>query len=195
MEQKGRIDAVVIGASAGAVEALGVLLPALPESLAIPVVVVVHLPPSRPSLMAELFAPRCKLRVREAEDKQGVEPGTIWFAPPNYHLLIEQERSFALSVDEPVNFSRPSIDVLFESASEVYRERLLALVLTGANHDGARGAEVVRRAGGLFGVQDPSTATAPTMPALSLERTQPDIVGDLLELARYTTAQALGRPL
>lgn len=195
MDRKGRIDAVVIGASAGAVEALGVLLPALPESLAIPVVVVVHLPPSRPSLMAELFAPRCKLRVREAEDKQDVEAGTIWFAPPNYHLLIEQERSFALSVDEPVNFSRPSIDVLFESASEVYRERLLALVLTGANHDGARGAELVRRGGGLLGVQDPSTATAPTMPALSLERTQPDIVGDLLELARYTTEQALGRPV
>jgi two-component system, chemotaxis family, protein-glutamate methylesterase/glutaminase len=190
---KGRIDAVVVGASAGAVEALGVLLPALPRTLAIPVIVVVHLPPNRASLMAELFRPRCQLDVREAEDKQPIDPATIWFAPPNYHLLIERDRSFALSLDEPVNFSRPSIDVLFESAADVYGQRLLAMVLTGANHDGAQGAQVVRAASGLVAVQDPATAFAPTMPALCIERAQPDLIGTLEELARYTVDQALGR--
>jgi two-component system chemotaxis response regulator CheB len=192
-EQTRRVDAVVIGASAGAVEALGVLLPALPDDFDVPVVVVVHVPANRPSLMAELFAPRCKLKVREAEDKRAVAGGTIWFAPPNYHLLIERDRCFALSVDEPVNFSRPSIDVLFESAADVYGERLLAIVLTGANHDGAHGASIVHKAGGLVAVQDPETALAPTMPALSIERAQPELVGDLAELARFVCMQALGR--
>lgn len=188
----GRIDAIAIGASAGAVEALGTFLPALPENLGVPVIVVVHVPANRPSLMAELFAPRCALRVREAEDKQSIEPGTIWFAPPGYHLLVERDHCFALSIDEPVHFSRPSIDVLLESAADAYRERLLALILTGANHDGAAGAAYVRAAGGKVGVQDPETALAATMPALCIERAQPDFVGTLDELARFAVAEALG---
>jgi two-component system chemotaxis response regulator CheB len=187
------VDAVVVGASAGAVEALSVLLPALPRSLHTPVIVVVHLPASRPSLLAELFAAKCQLAVREAGDKDEISPDTIWFAPPGYHLLIERERQFALSVDEPVNYSRPSIDVLFESAADVYRERLLALVLTGANQDGAAGSAAVRARGGLVGVQDPSTALAPTMPTLALERAQPQCVGSLLALSEFVCAHALGR--
>lgn len=188
-----RVDAIVVGASAGAIEALGVLLPELPAELPVPVIVVVHLPSNRPSLLVELFSPKCALAVREAEDKQLVSPRTVWFAPPGYHLLVERDRSFALSVDEPVNYSRPSIDVLFESAAEAYRHRLLALVLTGANHDGTHGAEVVRAAGGLVAVQDPSTAIAPAMPSLCIERTTPDCVGTLRELAAFACAQALGR--
>lgn len=194
-ETPGRIDAIVIGASAGAVEALGTLLPALPAQLGVPVIVVIHLPANRPSLMAELFAAKCALAVREAADKESVEPNTIWFAPPNYHLLIERDRTFALSVDEPVNFSRPSIDVLFESAADVYRDRLLAMVLTGANQDGSGGAAAVHGVGGLVAVQDPATALAKTMPALCIERSPPDLVGSLEELARFACAQALGRPL
>src|SRR3954469_22830882 len=100
-------EALVVGASAGAVEALNQLLPAVAEAARIPVVVVVHLPPNRPSLLAEIFAPRCLARVRESEDKQPMTAGSIWFAPPDYHLLLEADRSFALSVDLPVNFSRP----------------------------------------------------------------------------------------
>lgn len=188
----GRVDAIVIGASAGAVEALGNLLPALPANLDVPVIVVVHVPPNRPSLLVELFAPKCSLSVREAEDKEPIADGTVWFAPPGYHLLIESDRTFALSVDEPVNYSRPSIDVLFESASDVYRERLLALVLTGANQDGAHGAAVVHEAGGLVAVQDPQTASSPTMPALCIARTSPDFVGTLSELASYAIDQASG---
>jgi len=188
-----RVDAIVVGASAGAVEALGLLLPALPAELDVPVIVVVHLPANRPSLLADLFAPKCALDVREAEDKAEVRPRTIWFAPPGYHLLLERERTFALSVDEPVNFSRPSIDVLFESAAEVYRARLLAMVLTGANQDGSQGAAAVHRAGGLVAVQDPDTAQAPTMPALCIARTQPHFVGSLTDLATFAIGHALGR--
>lgn len=187
------VDAVVVGASAGAVEALNVLLPALPPTLHTPVVVVVHIPSSRPSLLAELFAPKCRLAVREALDKAPIAPATIWFAPPGYHLLIERDRHFALSIDEPVHYSRPSIDVLFESAADAYDERLLALVLTGANHDGASGAAIIRAKGGFVGVQDPATAAAPTMPALALERAQPQCVGTVHELVDFVCAHALGR--
>src|SRR6186713_873729 len=138
-------EALVVGASAGAIEALNQLLPAVPAAARIPVVVVVHLPPNRPSLLPEVFAPRCHARTAEPEDKQPVTAGSIWFAPSNYHLLIEADRSFAFSIDLPVNFSRPSIDVLFESASDVFGARLCCIVLTGANDDGAHGASVIRR--------------------------------------------------
>lgn len=186
------IEAVVIGASAGAVEALSILLPALPATLRVPVIVVVHVPANRRSLLAELFAPKCALSVREAEDKQPLDHGTIWFAPSGYHLLIESDRSFALSLDELVNYSRPSIDVLFESAADVYKDRLLALVLTGANQDGAAGSLAVHAAGGLVGVQDPASASASAMPTFAIERSPPDLVGSLGELAAFVCAHAEG---
>ncbi len=138
-----RIDGVVIGASAGGVEALEVLLPALPATLRPSVFIVLHLPRERPSLLVEIFARRCARPVREADDKEPVEPGTVYFAPPDYHMLLEKNRQIALSADEPVHFSRPSIDVLFESAAEVYGERLLGVILTGANRDGAAGPLMV----------------------------------------------------
>lgn len=186
---KTRVDAVVVGASAGAVDALSVILPALPASFAVPLIVVVHVPQNRPSLLVELFAPKCKLPVKEAEDKLPVAKGTIWFAPPGYHLMVEKERSFALSLDELVNHSRPSIDVLFESATEAYGSRLLAMVLTGANHDGAAGAERIQAAGGLVAVQDPKTAHVSAMPEMAIARTKPDLVGTLQELAAFAAAQ------
>ncbi len=189
---RAQAEAIVVGASVGAVDALGVLLPALPAELEAAVIVVVHLPSNRPALLAELFAPKCALAVREAEDKRPVAAGTIWFAPPGYHLLVERERSFSLSLDGPVHYSRPSIDVLFEAAAEVYRDKLLALVLTGANQDGALGALAVQRAGGLLGVQDPATAAASTMPALCIERARPDFVGTVEDLARFACAHARG---
>ncbi len=186
---KARVDAVVLGASAGAIEALGVILPTLPASFAAPLIIVVHVPASRPSLLVDLFAPKCALPVREAEDKLPVAPGTVWFAPPGYHLLIERGRTFALSLDEPVNHSRPSIDVLFESAADAYASRLLAMVLTGANHDGSHGAACVQAAGGLVAIQDPKTAHVSAMPELAMNRTKPDKIGTLLELSAYAVAQ------
>jgi len=175
--------ALVIGASAGAVEALGRILPIVPEAARIPLVVVVHLPPNRPSLLPELFASRCRARVREPVDKEPMTAGTIWFAPSNYHLLLESDLSFSLSVDVPVNYSRPSIDVLFESASDALGAGLAAIVLTGANDDGARGASAVRAQGGLVLVQDPETASARDMPNAAISRANPQIVASLAEMA------------
>jgi two-component system chemotaxis response regulator CheB len=185
-----RIEAVVIGASAGGVEALGVLLPALPPQVRASIFVVVHLRRERPSLLPDLFAPRCRLPVREVEDKQAVEPGTIYFAPPDYHLLLEDGPRLALSVDDPVSYCRPSIDVLFESASDVYGERLMAIVLTGGNSDGAQGLAAVHRAGGLTVVQDPQSAQARMMPESALETGAVDSI-----LPLDGIAELLGRML
>ncbi|MBU6449025.1 MAG: chemotaxis protein CheB [Rhodospirillales bacterium] len=156
--------AVVIGASAGALEALSAILPALPASFALPVFVVIHLPHNRKSILAEIFSAKCRLPVREAEDKEPVVGGTIYFAPPDYHLLVETNYSLALSSDEPVRYSRPSIDVLFESAADTYGPSLIAIVLTGANPDGADGLRKVGEAGGTMIVQNPAEALAPEMP-------------------------------
>lgn len=175
-------DAVAIGASAGGIEALGLLLPALPADLLPAVVVVLHLPGDAPGLLAELFGSRCKVPVRDAVDKEPVAPGTVYFAPAGYHLLVEVERSFALSIDEPVNYVRPSIDLLFESAARAYREALLGIVLTGANADGAQGLMRIRSAGGTAWIQSPAEAASNTMPRAALEAAGADEVLTLLEM-------------
>ena len=163
------VAAVVIGTSAGGVEALGSLLPAFEPARGVPVLVVVHMPRERPSLLPELFASRCRLAVREAEDKQPLEPDTVYFAPPDYHLLVDAGPVLALSSDELVHYSRPAIDVLFESAADLFGGALLGIVLTGANADGAAGLAAVQRAGGLTLVQDPSSAAAAAMPEAALK--------------------------
>lgn len=193
----GQVDAVVIGASAGGVEALSVLLPALHPGTAAAVFIVVHLPRDRDSLLPDIFSRKCALRVREAEDKEPVAPGTVYFAPNNYHLLVDQGPQLALSVDELVHHSRPSIDVLFESAAEVYRRRLLGIVLTGANEDGAQGLAAVHEAGGTTIVQDPDSAQAPQMVLSAIKRRRPDHVLTLqgIALALRTLGPAPGARL
>ncbi|TDU26405.1 CheB methylesterase [Panacagrimonas perspica] len=171
-----RVGAIVIGASAGGVEVLSTLLPALPETIRAAVFVVLHQPPDRQSILAEIFSRKCKLPVREAEDKEPIEPGTIYFAPPNYHLLIEAGARIALSVDDLVQFSRPSIDVLFHSAADTYRERLLGILLTGWNEDGAAGLLAVHAVKGITIVQDPQSAEAPVMPQAAIRMHSPDFV-------------------
>jgi two-component system, chemotaxis family, protein-glutamate methylesterase/glutaminase len=166
------IRAVAIGASAGGVQALCELLPALsPESRAA-VFVVLHLPRDRPSLLVDVFSHKCELPVREAEDKEPVMPGTVYFAPPNYHLLVDAGPQLALSADDLVNHSRPSIDVLFDSAAQVYREHLLGIILT-----------AVHEAGGLTAVQEPQTAQSSAMILSALERRPADLVLDLAGIA------------
>jgi two-component system, chemotaxis family, protein-glutamate methylesterase/glutaminase len=160
--------AVIIGASAGALEALSAILPALPATFPYPVFVVVHLPPSKRSVLAAIFDMKCQLRAIEAEDKEPVAAGSIYFAPPDYHLLLEGRTHVALSSEEEVLFSRPSIDVAFESAADAWGHQLTAIVLTGANHDGADGLSTVVRAGGTAIVQDPSNAYAKAMPEAAI---------------------------
>jgi two-component system chemotaxis response regulator CheB len=162
-------EAVVIGASAGALEALSVILPTLPAGFRLPLIVVVHVPPDKRSMLAELFQAKCQIPVREAEDKEPINPGTVYFAPSDYHLLVETEKSLSLSSDEPVLFSRPSIDVLFESAADAYGSALMAIILTGANQDGAKGMKAVAEAGGVTLVQDPDGAFASAMPEAAIE--------------------------
>jgi two-component system chemotaxis response regulator CheB len=131
------------------------------------------------------------LPVREAQDKDAIEGGTVYLAPPGYHLLVEPDRTIALSVDKPVHFSRPSIDVLFESAAYAWRERLIAIVLTGANEDGAEGLARVREFGGRAWVQQPETAAAPTMPASAISRAGADRILPLADLAALLAALPL----
>jgi two-component system, chemotaxis family, protein-glutamate methylesterase/glutaminase len=176
------IDAVAIGASAGGVDVLSVLLPALPLSCRASLFIVLHIPRERPSLLPELFASRCALPVKEAEDKEPVQPGTVYFAPPDYHMLIERGPALALSGDEPVHFSRPSIDVLFDSAADVYCERLLGLILTGANQDGAKGLATIGRAGGRTVVQEPRTAAVSFLPEAAVRQGPVDFVLSLEQL-------------
>ncbi len=171
-----RPDAIVIGASAGGVEALSVVLPALPADTAAAVFIVVHVPRDRPSHLADIFARKCALKVREAEDKEPVETGTVYFAPSNYHLLVDRGPHLALSADDLVHHSRPSIDVLFESAAYIYRERLLGIILTGANDDGAEGLAVVHELGGQTVVQEPQTAHSRQMVIAAQLATSPDYV-------------------
>jgi two-component system, chemotaxis family, protein-glutamate methylesterase/glutaminase len=180
---RNRVDAVVIGASAGGVEALGALLPALPAAFRPSLFIVLHLPRERPSLLVEIFERRCALPVREAEDKEPIEPGTVYFAPPDYHMLLEKGRQIALSADAPVHYSRPSIDVLFESAADAYGERLLGIILTGANEDGAAGLHAIHQAGGITIVQQPDSAKVPLMVVSALQRGPADFVLSLQEIA------------
>jgi two-component system chemotaxis response regulator CheB len=166
---KGNMAAVVIGGSAGAIQALLQLLPALDATVTIPIVTVVHIPPRRSSLLTELFSDRCSLPVREPCDKEPVAGG-IWFAPPDYHLLIEEDRTFSLSLDEPELHSRPSIDPLFESAADCYGDALLAFVLTGTSRDGARGVRAIcERGGRCFALLSEGTDDLTTMPRAAVE--------------------------
>jgi two-component system chemotaxis response regulator CheB len=170
IDSRASTEAVVVGGSAGAIQALLQLLPRLDAGSVVPVVAVVHLPPRRPSLLAELFSERCALSVREPCDKEPVTPG-IWFAPPDYHLLIEKDRTFSLSLDEPHLHSRPSIDALFESAADCYGPSLLGLVLTGASRDGAAGVEsICARGGRCFAITPEQADDLTVMPRAALEK-------------------------
>ncbi|TBU83805.1 chemotaxis protein CheB [Phytopseudomonas dryadis] len=170
------LQAVVIGASAGGVEALLTLFGTLPAAYGLPLVAVLHLPEERDSLLPELFSRRLALRVKEAQDKEPLQPGTLYFAAPGYHLCIEADRCFSYSREAPVHYSRPSIDYLFESAADVYGPQLLGILLTGANQDGAIGLATIKRRGGLTVVQEPQEAQVATMPEAALALHCPDFI-------------------
>lgn len=177
-----RIDAIVVGASAGGVDALCELLPSLPEGMRVPMLIVLHLPRSRPSLLAEIFGTRTRRPVREPLDKEPIEPGVVYVAPPDYHMLVDEGPAISLSADDLVHFSRPSIDVLFESAADFYGERLLGIILTGANEDGANGLAAIHDAGGVTVVQQPEGASAPYMLESALKRVAADKVLSLPDI-------------
>ncbi len=162
-------EATVIGTSSGGLEALSAILPFLPAETSLPAMVVQHRAADSEHFPATHLDESSSVRVREAEYGEPVRAGTVYIAPAGYHLHVEPDRTLRLSVDAPVHYARPSIDVLFRSAADVFRDRLVGVVLTGANDDGAEGVKYIKRQGGLVLVQDPATAYVDTMPRAALE--------------------------
>ena len=173
---------ILIGASIGGAAAVREILSRLPASFATPVVVVLHRHRDSDDSLLELLQRCCPLPVHEPFDKETFASGHVYVAPPDYHLLIEPT-NFAYSVDEPVQFARPSIDVLFESAADSLGSAVIAIVLSGANRDGARGAAEVRRRGGLLIAQDPSSAEGATMPEAAISEAGANYICQLNEIA------------
>ncbi|MES2151517.1 MAG: chemotaxis protein CheB [Pseudomonadota bacterium] len=184
--------AVVIGVSTGGVEALKRLLPALPADFALPILVVIHISANSGDALARLLDAHTRIRVKEADEGERIEAGVAYLAPPDYHLLVEPDGRLALAADALVNFARPSVDVLFESAARRYGRELVAVVLTGAGADGAAGLACVARMGGYTVVQDPRDALMDAMPSAALAQCRPDRVLALAGLAELLIALANG---
>lgn len=180
-----KFDAVVIGTSAGGLYALTSIFERLPEHFRLPVIVVQHRSKDERNLLEEVLSQKCIINIRQADEKEAIRPGRIYFAPPDYHLLIERNGTFSLTSDRKVNYSRPSIDVLFETAAVVYKHRLLAVILTGANHDGAAGIKLVKKYGGTTIAQDPATAQFPAMPKAAIDTGAIDYVFHLPEIFQF----------
>lgn len=178
-------DAIAIGTSAGGIDALIYLLPHIPANCNSAIFIVQHISPNSESSFINLMRVKCKVEVKEACDTEEIKPGTVYFAPPDYHLLVEQNYTFSLSADEKVNFSRPAIDVLFETAAEVYKNRLTGILLTGANSDGSKGLKRIKELNGQTIVQSPQEAAFAEMPASALKLITPDKILTLEQLALF----------
>jgi len=168
--------AVVIGASTGGVSALKILLGELPVDFPVPVLVATHISPDSDDGLAVLLDTLCAIRVKEADEQEPLVPGTVYLAPANYHLLVERGGNLALSIDPPVNFARPSVDVLFESAAEAYGPELIGIILTGAGSDGSKGLLKIKNRGGMAIVQAPADAEMDSMPRSALQLLKADFV-------------------
>lgn len=178
------VDAIVIGASVGGVEALMKTLSVLTPGFGLPIIAVLHVRDERRSRLAEVFQPRLPILVKEVDDKEMIVPGTLYFAAPGYHLSVEKDFSLSLSQEERVFYSRPSIDILFESAADAYGPRLAGVLLTGANQDGARGLSLIKQYGGLTVIQDPMQAQAPVMPEAARALRAPDYILPLHDIGQ-----------
>lgn len=182
MEDFKKIEAIVIGASAGGIKALLSLLTQLPANFRIPIIVVLHMPDARESRLVEVFQHHMEIKVMPAEDKSYIAPAHVYFALPGYHLSIERDRSFSLSCEEPIHYSRPSIDILMVSAADAYGESLAGILLTGASQDGAEGMMQIHQAGGITIIQDPADAEIATMPQSALDLFTPDFMLPLSQI-------------
>jgi two-component system chemotaxis response regulator CheB len=180
-----KYEVVVVGVSAGGLEALSIIIPLLPSEFSLPVIIVQHLHESSDNFLVDYIDKKSTLRVREAMDKEPILPGNVYIAPANYHLLVEEDRSFSLSTEGRVNWSRPSIDLLFESAADVYGDKVIGLILTGANDDGSAGLKKIKDIGGLSIVQAPETAQSDFMPRAAIKNVAPDYILKLEEIAPF----------
>ena len=174
-----------IGASWGGLKAVGQVLADLPAELDLPIAIAQHRhPDSQEGTLAELLAAQTDRTVLDVEDKMAIEPGYVYIAPPNYHLLVERG-SFALSVDERIRFARPSIDVLFETAAHAYGAGVIGIILTGANDDGAHGLARIKKVGGVALIQDPLGAARRTMPDAAIAATVADAILPLDAIGKF----------
>lgn len=180
-----KCEAIVIGGSSGSIDFLLKLLPALQAPLSLVIVLVLHRKTSPESNLAELFSSKTPIPVKEVEDKDVAEPGAIYVAPADYHLLIEKNHEFSLDISEKINFSRPSLDVTFESAAEVYGSSLVGVILSGANADGSNGLKAVKQGGGLIIAQQPETAQVAYMPEQAILNNTVDFIFNVSELAMF----------
>jgi two-component system chemotaxis response regulator CheB len=185
-------NVVVVGTSYGGLQALSTLLGAIPADFPFPLAVVQHRSRDSDETLSRLLQERSKLRVREVFDKEPIAAGHVYIGPPDYHLLVEGA-TFALSVDAPVAFSRPSIDVFFESAADALGPRVIGVLLTGANADGAMGLKRIKQRGGYAIVQDPQTAAARAMPDAGIALAPVDAVLPLAEIAGHLVDLAAAR--
>lgn len=174
---------VVIGVSTGGVKALRLLLGDLPADFPLPILIVQHISPESGDGMAHLLDEQCAICVKEADAGEEIRPGTVYLAPPDYHLLVESGGIMMLSVDPPVCYARPSVDVLFESAADIFGSDVIGVILTGANHDGSQGLKAIQRLGGMSIVQDPLDAEAGEMPKAAIAATRVEHILPLIEIA------------
>lgn len=180
-----KYKAIVIGTSAGGLYALFFILEKLPASYPIPVIVVQHRSKDQRDLLEEVLQSKCMIRIKQADEKEKIEGGFVYIAPPDYHLLIEDNNTFSLSADEPVRHSRPSIDVLFETAAVVYKDGLVGIILTGASGDGAAGTAAVKKSGGLTIAQNPAEAQFPIMPNEAIKTNRVNHIWTLAEIQYF----------
>jgi len=189
-----RCEALVIGGSAGSLDVLLKALPAIEGPLSFPIVIVVHRKHGTDSLLPDLLSSRTQMRVKEVDEKEVLAAGTIYIAPSDYHLLVEQDRTFSLDYSEKVNYSRPSIDVTFQSAAEVYGDHLACLLLSGSNADGVNGLKTVKKLGGMVLIQDPATAQVAYMPAQAQLNVAIDKVLKAEEMGEFINLLSERRP-
>lgn len=181
----GKCSALVIGGSAGSLDVLLEIFPGLSAQINFPIILVTHRKAGNDALLTDLLKNRTILEVREAEEKEELLPGYVYIVPADYHLLIENDHTLSLDYSEKVNYSRPSIDVTFQSAADVFKDELVCILLSGSNADGVEGLKAVSRRGGLVVIQNPETAIMPYMPQQALNNAQPDIVLDSLKMAGF----------
>lgn len=178
-------EALIIGGSAGSLEVLLKILPDIDVDSLFPIIIVLHRKSGKDNILVDLLASKTKLPVKELQEKEPILPGTLYIAPPNYHVLIENNKTFSLDASEKINFSRPSIDVAFESAAEIYRKHLVGLLLSGANSDGTIGLQKIKQNGGKVLVQTPQSSVVSIMPESAIDHVVTDEILNPEEMAHY----------
>ena len=169
-------EAIVIGVSSGGMNALKNLFSRLPKNFSIPIIILQHIGAHSDNQWINILNKTINIVIKEAEEKEKIESGSAYVSPPNYHLLIERNKTFSFTIDERVNYARPSIDVLFESAAEAYKSKLIGIILTGSNTDGTNGMKRIKECGGLAIAQDPETAESSYMPASAIAAVKMDYI-------------------